>query len=346
VLPRVADTRGVADKQAVRGLQRRRIFEILSPGAEGDRASRTCDAILMVLIVSNVAAAIAESVPTIHAKHGSAFAVFEFFSVMVFSIEYVLRVATIVEGPDPRFRSPVVGRLRYMVSPIAVTDFLAFSPFYLTAFFNVDLRILRVLRLIRIFKLAHYFSALNILLDVIRTERHAFGAAYFVVVLGLLMASSGVYLFEHAAQPDVLGSIPDAMWWAVATLTTVGYGDVTPITLGGKVFGTFVMILGVGIVAVPTGILATGFALELHKRREQYLQQVLIANEDGVIDETERAHLEEVRQALDLSLEDTSMLQESSSLLAAPNAAPMSECPHCGELLAGPVKEALAKSDA
>ncbi len=330
----------------MRGLQRRRIFEILSPGTAGDRTSRACDAALMVLIVLNVGAAIAESVPSISARYGSAFAVLEFFSVMVFTVEYVLRVATIVEGPDPRFRSPVVGRLRYMVSPIAVTDLLAFGPFYLTAFVNIDLRILRVLRLIRIFKLAHYFSALNILLDVIRTERQAFGAAYFVVLLGLLMASSGVYLFEHAAQPEALGSIPDAMWWAVATLTTVGYGDVTPITLGGKVFGTFVMILGVGIVAVPTGILATGFALELSKRRERYLQEVLIASADGVIDDAERAHLEEVRQALDLSPANTSRMQESPSFLAsAPQAVPSIECPHCGELLTDPVKEALPEFD-
>ncbi|MCP5068476.1 MAG: ion transporter [bacterium] len=324
---------------------RRRIFEILDRGGSGDLPSRICDGSLMVLIVLSVTAAVLESVPEFALAYGSAFATFEFVSVMIFSVEYVLRVATIVEGPNPRFQSPVLGRLRYMASPIAVTDLVAFFPFYLTAFINIDLRMLRVLRLIRIFKLAHYFSALNVLLDVIRIERHAFSAAYFVVVVGMLMASSGVYVFEHEAQPEVLGSIPEAMWWAVATLTTVGYGDVTPVTFGGKVFGTFVMVLGVGIVAVPTGILATGFALELRRRREHYYREVLVANEDGEINETERAHLEEVRSALDLDRSETNELEHSPIQLAPPLIAPMTECPHCGEQLADQVKQALPEVD-
>lgn len=292
----------------------------------------------MTLIILSVAAAIAESVPSFSVRHAGVFAGFELLSVLVFSIEYVLRVTTIVEGPDPRFRHPILGRLRYMASPLAMADLLAFLPFYLGSFFSVDLRMLRVLRLIRIFKLAHYFSSLDILLDVIRMERRAFGAAYFIVVLCLLMAGSGVYIFEHQAQPEAFGSIPTSLWWAVSTLTTVGYGDVTPVTLGGKVFGMFVMMLGVGVVAVPTGILATGFALELRSRRDRYTQQLQLAREDGVIDETERAHLEQVRRSLDLARDTISDLESAPGEPTIAHPTPMKACPHCGELLAGPVK--------
>ncbi len=264
-------------------LDRRRTFELLNLGSGSDRLSLSMDWLLISLILLNVVANVVESVPEIGQAYMPWFHGFELFSVAIFSVEYVLRLVCCIEGDDPRFHHPVRGRLRWATSPLAITDLLAIVPFYLSAFVAIDLRMLRVLRLLRIFKLAHYFSALNVLLDVIRTERHAFGAAYFIVVLGLILAASGVYVFEHAAQPEALGSIPAAIWWSVSTLTTVGYGDVTPVTLGGKIFGTVVMILGVGTVAVPTGLLATGFALELRKRREHYAEQLAHALADGVI---------------------------------------------------------------
>lgn len=315
----------------MRWLNRKRVFEILNPEQGSDRASRTCDQGLMALIILNVAAAIAESVPSLAHRWTTQFSAFEGFSVLVFTVEYVLRVATAIEHSNPRFRHPILGRLRFMVSPIAIADLLAFLPFFLGSFLSIDLRMLRVLRLIRIFKLAHYFSSLDILLDVLRMERQALGAASFIVMLCLLMAGSGAYVFEHQAQPEAFGSIPASLWWAMGTLTTVGYGDVTPVTLGGKVFGMFVMMIGVGVVAVPTGILATGFALELRKRRDLYSQQLQIAREDGLIDDAERAHLEQVRLSLDLTEETVSDLESTP-------ATPMAECPHCGELLAEPVK--------
>ncbi len=316
----------------MQALDRRRIFEILDQARTGDPVSRGCDLALVSLIVLNVAAAIAESIPAVGVRYAAAFAGFELLSVMVFSVEYVLRVTTIVDGPDPRFHHPLKGRLRYMATPIAVTDLLAFLPFYLTAIVNIDLRMLRVLRLIRIFKLGHYFSALGIVLDVIRMERRAFGAAYFLVVLGLLAAASGIYVFEHDAQPEAFGSIPAALWWAVATLTTVGYGDVTPVTLGGRAFATAVMMLGIGVVALPTGIFASGFALELRSRRDEYAREVRTAMADGMIDSEERAHLEAVRESLALT-------EEAIRGLEPPEPIPLATCPHCGELLLGPAKD-------
>jgi voltage-gated potassium channel len=317
---------------------RRRIHELLEVSRPGDRASKAIDVALMVLIVVSVGANVLESMPRLQASHQSLFDGLEMCCVAVFTLEYLLRVVCAVESSDSRFRSPLLGRLRFVLTPLALADLLAIAPFYLSAWIEVDLRLLRVLRLVRIFKLAHYFSALSILLDVIRTERHAFGAAYFVVILGLMMASSGVYLFEHQAQPEAFGSIPSAIWWAVATLTTVGYGDVTPITTGGKVFSTVVMIIGVGMVAVPTGILATGFAFELRRRRDAYDAELRAALKDGTVDAEERQHLEEVRRALDLDEADAADLEAATRSFPSPyydGEARLTTCPHCGELLDG-----------
>lgn len=244
---------------------RRRLFELLEAGRDGDTPSRLLDVILITLILANVVAATLESLPGLGPRHVELFSWIEIISVGVFSLEYVMRIACAVEKPEPRFRHPVWGRLRYAASPLALIDLLAILPFYLAASTGLDLRIFRTLRLL---KLAHYFRALGVLLDVIRTERAAFGAAYFVIALGIALASTGIYLCEHQNQPDAFGSIPAAIYWSIVTLTTVGYGDVVPLTAGGRVLGAVVMMLGVGMLAIPTGILATGFTLEIRRRRE------------------------------------------------------------------------------
>lgn len=316
---------------------RKRIHELLEVGRPGDRLSRIVDVSLVVLIVISVTGVVLESMPQLHFYHGPLFEALEIFCVAAFTVEYLLRLVCAVESRDSRFHPPLLGRLRFALTPLALADLFAILPFYLGAWVAVDLRLLRVLRLMRIFKLAHYFSALSILLDVIRTERHAFGAAYFVVVVGLMMASSGIYLFEHQAQPEAFGSIPSSLWWAVATLTTVGYGDVTPITAGGRVFGTVVMMLGVGMVAVPTGILATGFAFELRRRRDAYEAELRAALQDGSVDPSERQHLETVRKALDLREAEAADLEAANRLFpgALAGETPMLICPHCGEFLDG-----------
>ena len=143
-------------------------------------------------------------------------------------------------------------------------------------FMSIDLRFLRVIRLLRIFKLTRYSGAMNLVLSVFKEEASAFFAAFFVLLMLLILASSGIYLLEHEVQPDNFGTIPDAMWWAMATLTTVGYGDVVPITPIGKLFGGFITIIGMGMVALPAGILASGFADQVHRRRTEYTEQILL----------------------------------------------------------------------
>jgi voltage-gated potassium channel len=245
---------------------RRRTFEILERAQPDDGASRVCDVVLILLITLNVTAVTLESVPGLTAPYQVWFDAFELFSVSVFTVEYGLRVWSSVAGGTATARRPVVARIRYMLTPMALLDLIAILPLFLGVFGPVDLRFVRVLRLIRLFKLTRYSASMALLLDVLKDEAKTIGAALFILMLLLVLTASLAYLAEHAVQPDKFGSIPQAMWWAVITMTTVGYGDVTPITPAGKVLGAVIGIIGIGMVAVPAGLLASGFTEEMHSR--------------------------------------------------------------------------------
>ncbi len=159
-----------------------------------------------------------------------------------------------------------MGRVRFAMTPMALVDAIAILPFYLQMFFAIDLRFMRVFRLLRLLKLTRYSAGLQILGVAVYGQRHALGAALVIIVTLLVFASSVIYLLEKDAQPEAFASIPQAMWWGLATLTTVGYGDVTPISVGGKIFGGFIMVLGIGMFPLPAGILATAFGNEIKKR--------------------------------------------------------------------------------
>ena len=245
---------------------RARIYEVIESTQPGNGIGVWFDRFLIVLIVTNVIAVILETVDQISEVYSDFFFVFELFSVAIFSIEYLMRLWTIVDGPDANFRAPVAGRLRYALTPMALIDIAAILPFYLSVFIGIDLRFMRVFRLLRLLKLTRYSTAMHMLGATLYTQRRALLAALMIVFMTLILTSSVIYLFEKDAQPEAFGSIPEAMWWGLATLTTVGYGDIYPITLVGKIFGSIVMILGIGIFALPVGILATGFAEEIRKR--------------------------------------------------------------------------------
>lgn len=246
----------------------RRTWEVLSSARPGDRASRAFDAALLLLIAANVAAVVLQTVPRLHARHAVAFAWFEAASVAVFGAEYALRLWAC--GVDPRYAGGLRGRLRYMVTPMALVDLVAILPFFLAAA-GVDLRFVRAFRLMRLFVLAkagRYVTALRLFAVVIRSRREELVLTTFILGLLLLVASSLMYFVEHPAQPEVFSSIPAAMWWAVATLTTVGYGDVYPVTVVGRVLASCVAVLGIGFFALPTAILGTGFVEEIGKTRQ------------------------------------------------------------------------------
>jgi hypothetical protein len=237
----------------------------LDSSSPGDKAGMSFDYFMIALIVANVFAIILETVESICTISPEFFFWFEVVSVAFFTVEYVFRVWSCTEDPTRNFGHPVTGRLRFMASPMAMIDLLAFLPFYL-AFFGIDLRMLRVIRLLRLLKLSRYSPALSVIGAVVMAQHRALTAALLVMLIALLFSSSILFILEQEWQPEKFASIPDAMWWSLATLTTVGYGDVTPITPLGRFFGAITMIIGIGMFALPTGVIATGFADEIRKR--------------------------------------------------------------------------------
>ncbi|MDH3475148.1 MAG: cyclic nucleotide-gated ion channel/potassium channel family protein [Rhodospirillales bacterium] len=249
------------------GHLRHRLFQVLEAGHPGDRLSQVFDAAMVLLILANVAAVIAETVGALQARYGAAFWAFEVVSVAVFTAEYLARLWVATEHPSLARHGAFGGRLRGACGPFMLIDLLAILPFYLALLFPIlDLRVLRVFRLLRLLKLARYSPALATLWRVLVDERRALGAA-LIIMMGLLtLSATAIYHVERAAQPEAFGSIPSAMWWAIATLTTVGYGDVTPVTPLGRAIGGLVMLFGLAMFALPIAIVASGFAGEIHRR--------------------------------------------------------------------------------
>jgi voltage-gated potassium channel len=247
-----------------------RIFGILEPG---DEDSKYFDPFIMGLILLNVAAVVLETVDSIYTPYAPLFHIFDVFSVAVFTVEYLLRVWSCTE--DPRFKGPVQGRLRFLVTPLALVDLMAVLPFYLP-FIIPDLRFMRSMRLFRLFrvlKLARYSESLQTFVDVLRLKKEELLLMFFAIMILLVISSSLMYEAEHVAQPKAFASIPAAMWWGIVTLATVGYGDVYPITTWGKLIGSIVVLLGIGLFALPTGVLASGFAEVLAKRKDEHMMQ-------------------------------------------------------------------------
>jgi len=244
---------------------KRKVYEILELSPPDNSISNAVDIFMICLIILNVVAIILESIQSVFHSYSAYFLGFEFFSVIIFTVEYMLRVWCCTADRSGSYRHPVFGRIKYALTPLALIDFFAFAPFYMSAAFGTDFRILRIFRLLRLLKLTRYSPALNIIWAVIVSQRKALLASLLIMLTTLIFTGTIVYLCENAVQPEVFGSIPEALWWAIATLTTVGYGDVTPITPLGRIFGAITMILGVGMLALPTGVIATGFANEIKK---------------------------------------------------------------------------------
>lgn len=245
---------------------RQRVHDILEYASEFDPVSRVVNLFLVTLIVLNVAAFAAATVPELDAAYGPAFEAFNVFSVIIFTVEYALRIWSCIEVPLLHPLAPWRARLQFALRPLQVIDLLAIAPFYLSFLVALDLRVLRVFRLFRFLKLARYSPALVALGRVIANEQRALFSALLVMIALILFAATGIYFLERNVQPEHFGSIPQAAWWALATLTTVGYGDVVPVTVLGKVFGGLVMIFGLGMFALPIGIIATGFSQEANRR--------------------------------------------------------------------------------
>lgn len=247
-------------------ISRKRVHEILDPEHHGDLASRLANYFIYAVIFLNVVAIVMESVPSIRKNYVNEFHCFELVSVAIFSCEYLLRLWSCVE--IPRFSSPIVGRLRYMVSALAIVDLLAILPCYLP-FIHADLIFLRTIRLFRLFRLAklgRYSTAIQLLAHVVYSRRSELMVTLFVVLVMAVMTAVGIYYAEGEAQPGIFPDIPTAMLWAVAALTNNSHVD--PITPVGKFLASLISLMGVGMVALPTGILGAGFVEQIQSRNK------------------------------------------------------------------------------
>jgi voltage-gated potassium channel len=303
---------------------RRRTYTILE-NASGEPAARLLNGLLIGLILANVAAIVLASVTSIGARYHAWFSTLEWLSILVFTFEYLARVWAAVERDDGRYRAPVRGRIRYMLSPLALIDLLAILPFYLTFLVPLDLRFMRIFRLFLIFKLTRYHASMNLLARVMRNEARPIAAALFVLATLLMVAASFAFIAEHEAQPHVFASIPDAMWWAIVTMTTVGYGDMVPITPFGKLIGGVIAVIGLGMVALPAGLLAAGFSEQLHQRKRAFEDEVHRMLSDGVLSAEESDRLESVRDRLGLTDQQAA---EVMGLIGRRQGTV--RCPHCG----------------
>ena len=277
---------------------------LLEPANENDLLSKFVDIFLLILIFLNVLMVILETVDDLFLNYNKFFRIFEYFSVFIFSLEYAGRFWSCVED-DHDSNSLLRIRIKYLFSFPALVDLIAILPSLLAFIFpSIDLRFIRVLRIFRFLKFSRYSSSINSLLEVIWDQRKSFGAAFFILSIMLILASSGMYLVEKDAQPEKFGNIPQAMWWSIVTLTTVGYGDAYPITALGKIFGSVIIILGIGTVALPSGILASAFTEHTRRSQNKYKQELENALKDNKIDKSERNQLNKLAEKLNLSDED------------------------------------------
>ena len=288
------------------------VLRILEPAALGDRASRIWDISLFGLVVLNLIAVALESVPTFQLSYGKWLYNFELFSVIVFSVEYIARVWSAPAKRDIDVSdSPLKARCRYIFSFYGLIDLVAILPFYIQALFpGLDLRVLRALRLLRILKLNHYNSALDDLFGAILEEKKSFMTTLYIFSVAFVLSSSLIYYAEHKVQPEAFRSIPDAMYWAIITLTTVGYGDVSPITVFGKAIAAITAIFGVVVVALLTGIVANAFNKQMERRKIIFEDQVRDALLDGVLDSDEEASLDALRKKFGMSKSQADALIE------------------------------------
>lgn len=315
---------------------RQRAYTLLDTSPNCGIYSRLIDLFLIALILINVLAVILETVPSLKARYGAEFYWLELTSIVIFTIEYLARFWVAPEAPEYRGLVAFKARLKFSATPMSIIDLIAIAPYYLSFVFNIDMRFLRILRLFRIFKLTRYSEAMTTMLKVLHDEMRNFIAAIFIMLVIMIIAASGIYMMEHDQQPEVFGSIPQAMWWSIVTLTTVGYGDVYPITFLGKVFAAVIMIAGVGLVALPTGILASSFSDNLRRSREKMEKELADALVDGRIDRAEAENIEDLRKEIGLTNEQflevkDKILDQEPDVLE--QATTTSVCPHCGKAL-------------
>ncbi len=249
---------------------RRRTYEVLEKAGEGDRLSQAVDIVIIAVILANMGAVVLESFEGLYERYAGWFAALELVSVALFTVELALRLWTCdLLRPG---RTWPVAVMRFLVSPVGLIDLLAIVPFYLPLLIPVDLRVVRILRLVRflrLLKLTRYTRSVTAIAAVVRERRHELMVAVFLTSLLLMVASTLMYYMESKVQPDAFPNIIASLWWAVATLTTIGYGDVFPVTGLGRLLSGIIAVLGIGLVALPTAIISSGFVEALARDKAE-----------------------------------------------------------------------------
>jgi voltage-gated potassium channel len=245
---------------------RRRASQILDHGLIGDRAGRVTSGLIILLVLVNIVSVVLESVPSYETAYKRLFKATELASLVVFTVEYLLRIWATPEHPAYRDLKPLRARLRYVISSDGLIDLASVLPFWLAFMLPSELRIILLFRIVRFLKLARYSPALRSLLEALYAERRALFGCSVIMAGATLISATFIHLAEREAQPDKFGTIPDAMWWSIVTLGTIGYGDVVPITPLGKLVAAMTILWGLVMIALPVGIVATAFSEQIHRR--------------------------------------------------------------------------------
>ncbi len=309
---------------------RRRLDRLFDDSQQESRGAKVFNAALAALIIVNVSAIILESVESIRDRNDAIFWWIEQVATVVFVIEYVLRVWTAVDLSGGQYRHPLWGRLRYMRSFFAVIDLVSILPALLGVLGAGDLRALRLLRLLRMLKLTRHSTVFSLLWAVVRDEARSIAAILFIIFLTLTMSGSLMYMIEGEAQPQAFSSIPAAMWWAIETLTTVGYGDIVPVTVPGRLLGGIVSIVGIGTLALFSGLITVSFMDQLRLRREQYRRAIEAKLAGGPLTEADLADF--ARMGGELALPESEA--EEAVEEAMEDVALGATCPKCGHQFA------------
>ena len=246
--------------------QRQAVYELLERGELGNRAGRYVVNFIIVVILANLVAVTLQSIPRYARDYAAVFDVIEIVTLVVLTVEYVLKLWIAVEHPLYRHLSPLWARLRYAVSVGGIIDLVAVLPFWFAFIFPTELQVLAVLRVARLLKLGRYSPAMRSLLDVLYAERRALVGCFFILLSAALLIATMMHLIEGQVQPEKFGTIPESLWWAIVTLGTIGYGDVVPITPLGRIVASGTIFLGLMMIALPVGIIASAFANDIHRR--------------------------------------------------------------------------------
>lgn len=255
---------------------RRRTYALLEGDAANDPLAHFVHAAIVALIIVSVAAVVLESVPSLEVRYGNLFRAVEIVAGIVFTLEYALRLWSATEHAPLRRETPLRARLLFAREPAMIVDLVAILPFFLTFFSPDDFKVLLIFRLIRFFKLARYSPGMRSLIEAIAEEKRALLACLVIICGLMIVAAAAMHMVEGAAQPDKFGSIPESMWWAIITLTTVGYGDAYPVTPLGKIVAGVTALTGLVMLALPVGIIATSFS-DVIRRREFVVTWAMVA---------------------------------------------------------------------